>query len=141
MVPNLFWILVKLPAKKVLSFLNYKQLYTCFFMVLIELSVLSFYTSLNGCFRKSRNHTPVCIKRITLRNEHSCSFAIFIMNDLFRNLVFISYSKNICSKNKQKHLKKRKCLCIVLLFKFSVFVFENFIIFECEFGYKLFIFI
>ena len=61
-------------------------------MVLVELPVLSFYTSLNGCFRELRNHAPVSINK-------SCSFEVFIMNDLFPNLVFISYSKDSCTNN------------------------------------------
>ena len=70
------------------------------------------------------------LAKITFRNEHSCSFAFFIVNDLSPNLVFISYSKGSCIKKQTKTSKKWKCLCILTLFRFSVFVCENFKIFE-----------
>ena len=78
-------------AREVLSFPKNKLLHMCIFMVLVELPVLSFYTSLNGCFGELRNHAPVSINK-------SCSFEVFIMNDLFPNLVFISCSKDSCTK-------------------------------------------
>ena len=46
------------------------------------------------------------LTKITFRNEQSCSFAIFIMNDLFPNLVFIIYSKDSCIKKQTKTSKK-----------------------------------
>ena len=79
-------------------------------MVLVGLSVLSFYTSLNGCFRELQNHTPVYINKNNL-NQQSFSFAIFTMNDLFPNLVFIGHSKDSCTKSRQKTSKKMENIC------------------------------
>ena len=56
-------MIVKLQAKEVLSFHKNEVLHICFFMVLVELLVLSFYTSLNGYFQELRNHKPVSINK------------------------------------------------------------------------------
>ena len=76
-----------------------------------------------------------------LTNEHSLNFAILIINVIFSNLVFISYSKDSCTEKQTKASKKIELLCILPLFKFSVFLCDGFIIFEGKFGHNLFVFI
>ena len=42
------------------------------------------------------------LTKITFKNEHSCSFAIFIKNDIFPNLVFINYLSTVAKKTSKK---------------------------------------
>ena len=71
------------------------------------------------------------LTKITFRNEHPRSFEIFIMNDLSQTWFSLTILRTVAQKKQTKTSKKKwKYLCILPLFKFSVFVCQNFIIFE-----------
>ena len=98
----------------------------CFSIVFLELSAISLFVRLSGCFWEWRNHAPVSINYIRVTAQKmkfsikdffsKCdqirrNLAVFVMNDLFPDLSYMIFFKAIAQKSKQKHLENKENTC------------------------------
>ena len=120
------YILLKLQAVEVFSFTKNKLPQMCFSIVFLELSAISLFARLSGCFWEWQNHAPVSINYIRVTAQKmkfsikdffsKCdqirrNLAVFVMNDLFPDLSYMIFFKAIAQKSKQKHLENNENTC------------------------------